>query len=102
MTTIQESIHKSKLRALAQGVKVLVLEPGLRYAVPSSSRDGAAYDIKVEITGDLTCNCPSGQYRGYCVHIGAVMVRMDVEATATKAESPRNEELEAQIAELYH
>jgi hypothetical protein len=101
MTTIQESIHKSKLRALAQGVKVLVLEPGLRYAVPSSSRDGAAYDIRVEITGDLTCNCPSGQYRGYCVHIGAVMVRMEIEGQLTTNKPPQKRDLEDLLSDLF-
>jgi hypothetical protein len=47
MVTTRESLAKAQLRALVQGVKVLVLEPGLRYAVPSRSDSGTAYEVRI-------------------------------------------------------
>jgi len=50
MLTTEEAT-KAKERALVQGIKVWELEPGVRYAVLSCSREGVAYEIKVENTG---------------------------------------------------
>jgi hypothetical protein len=94
-----EEATKAKERALTQGIKVWELEPGVRYAVPSCSREGVAYEIKVENTGDLTCPCPSGQYRGCCVHVGAVLIRLQVEKEL--AQPQISEQLERDISDLY-
>jgi hypothetical protein len=102
----QEQLAKAKLRALAQGVKVWVLDPATRYAVPSHSSDGTAYEVVVHSQGglDVSCNCFSGVNRGVCKHIGAVLVRLDVEAQMNQAQIATEidrEKLEREIAELY-
>jgi hypothetical protein len=45
----QQQLAKAKMRALAQGVRVWALEsePMSRYAVPSTSMDGTAYEVIV-------------------------------------------------------
>ena len=95
----QHQLAKAKMRALAAGIRVWELEAGVRYAVPSCSREGVAYEIKVENTGDLTCCCPSGQYRGCCVHVGAVLIRLQVEKEL--AQPKANDQLDQDIQDLY-
>ena len=93
----EEQLAKAKLRALAQGIKVWVLEtePTPRYAVPSSSMDGTAYEVIVLGPDDVSCNCPGHVNRGVCKHVGAILVRLDIEAemelaSATAAEDRAN------------
>lgn len=97
----QEQATKAKLKALSQGVKVWALESGRRYAVPSSTSDGSAYEVVIESQqpGDITCTCRSGINRGVCKHIGAVLVRLQVEQELLQ--TPQHEALDAKIAELY-
>ena len=79
--TLEEQLTKAKLRALAQGVQVWKLEsePTPRYAVPSASMDGTAYEVVVydKDAGDITCTCPGHVHRGVCKHMGAILVRID-------------------------
>ena len=86
--TPEESLAKAKLRALAQGVQVWQLEAGElpRYAVPSSNMDGTAYEVIVYNPGDITCTCPGHVHRGVCKHVGAVLVRLDIERELTTVE----------------
>ncbi len=112
----EEQLARTKLRALAQGVQVWRLEGGEtpRYAVPSSNMDGTAYEVVVldAAAGDITCTCPSSVNRGICKHVGAILVRLDVEAEVELAEARAAEDraaqelcvedLERKISELYH
>jgi hypothetical protein len=100
--TPQEQLSRAKLRALAQGVRVWALETGQapRYAVPSTSNDGTAYEVVVHGTAGPTCNCPSAVNRGICKHIGAVLVRLDVEREMARVQRS-SEHLERDLAELY-
>ena len=97
----QEQTAKAKIRALAQGVKVWVLEPGKRYVVPSCSQDGTAYEVVVQTTelGDITCTCPGATHRGICKHIGMVMVRLEVDREMAQAQD--KEQLERDLADLF-
>jgi hypothetical protein len=72
----QEQTDKAKERALAQGVKVYLLEAGKRYVALSTTNDGTAYEVVVQSTepGDITCSCPGATYRGVCKHIGKVIL----------------------------
>jgi hypothetical protein len=78
---------KAKIRALAQGVKVWVLEPGRRYVSPSCSQEGTAYEVLVQSTG-ITCTCPGATHRGICKHIGIVLVRLEVEQSEQQQAPP--------------
>ena len=79
----QEQLVKAKVRALAQGVRVWALETGAtpRYAVPSTSVDGTAYEVVVhgQQPDDISCNCLGAINRGICKHVGAVLLRLDTE-----------------------
>jgi hypothetical protein len=106
MVTQQESIARSQLRALTQGVRVFVLEPGYRYCVPSCSTDGTAYEVRVHEDDDISCNCPAGQHGRACKHIGAVILYIDAEvklaaATAPQAQLEWTAEDEAKLADLF-
>jgi uncharacterized Zn finger protein len=93
----QEQTDKAKAKALAQGVKVYMLEQGRRYIALSRTNDGIAYEIIVQSRepGDITCTCPGATYRGICKHIGAIMLRL-------KAAQPQaTEKLERDIQDLY-
>jgi hypothetical protein len=97
----QEQTAKAKMRALAQGVKVWALEPGKRYVVPSCSQDGTAYEVVVQSAepDDITCTCPGAIHRGICKHIGAIMVRLEVDREMAQAQS--REQLERDLADLF-
>ena len=94
----EEQLAKAKLRALAQGVQVWVLEtdPTPRYAVPSSSNDGTAYEVIVHDMDrrDVSCNCPGNTYRGVCKHVGAILIRIDIEAEMELASAAASEDRE--------
>ena len=87
--TPQEKLAKSKLRALAQGIRVWTLEPGYRYAIPSSANDGTAYEVHIHGTNpeDISCNCPGGINHGSCKHAGAVILRLEAEQELFKGKS---------------
>lgn len=82
--SLEEQLAKAKLRALAQGVQVWKLEGAEipQYAVPSSSMDGTAYLLTIHSSerGDITCTCLGHINRGVCKHMGAILVRLDLEA----------------------
>ena len=71
-----------------------------RYAVPSSNMDGTAYEVVIldAAAGDITCTCPAYVHRGICKHVGAILVRLDVEAEMELAEGRAAEDREAQDA----
>ena len=82
--SLEEQTAKAKLRALAQGVQIWKLEgAGIpMYAVPSASMDGNAYLLTIHDVEarDITCTCPGHVHRGICKHMGAILVRLDLEA----------------------
>jgi hypothetical protein len=97
----QHQLAKAKLRALVQGVQVWTLEPGRRYVTPSGSNGGTAYEVAVQSIepGDITCTCPGGMKRGICKHIGAVLVRLQVEGEVSQVNV--NKQVEARVNDLY-
>ncbi len=111
-TTVKsrEEIQASaRLRALGQGVRVYCLEPGYRYAVPSASGDGSAYQVLVH-DGDPSCTCQAALNGRYCKHVAATVMRMEAEeslsmaqslATATGSTAPTVDDWERKAAELY-
>jgi hypothetical protein len=82
----QEQTAKAKIRALAQGVRVYVLEPGIRYVVPSCSDDGTAYEVHVHLSGDIDCNCKAGVHGRPCKHLAAVQMRVEAEKDIQSAQ----------------
>ena len=108
--TREEQVAKAKIKALSEGVKVWVLETGdtPRYAVPSASMDGTAYEVIVHNrdADDVSCNCPGNVYRNICKHVGAIMVRLDLEAemelASARAAEDRDisQELESELAAI--
>ena len=98
----QEQAAKAKIRALAQGVKVWMLEPGKRYVSPSCSQEGTAYEVVVQSTepGDITCTCPGATHRGICKHIGGFMVRLEVDRELPQTQQEERT-LEDKLADLY-
>ena len=106
--TLEEQTAKAKIRAIAQGVKIWKLEGSEvpQYAVPSSTMDGTAYLLTVHDADsrEITCTCPGHVYRGICKHMGAILVRLDLEAemelaTAGSVED-RESRLERELAEI--
>ena len=96
--TLEEQIARSKLRALAQGIRIWKLEgtETPMYAVPSSSMDGTAYLLEIHLdNGDVTCTCPGNVNRGTCKHMGAVMLALDAAAQMELATAAANEDREA-------
>jgi|SRR5918996_6021691 uncharacterized Zn finger protein len=94
----QEETTRAKERALAQGVKIYMLELGKRYVALSASRGDLAYEIVVQSQepGDITCSCPRAVHRGVCKHIGAMLIRLEAD------QPPVNKHLEQDIADLYY
>jgi SWI/SNF-related matrix-associated actin-dependent regulator 1 of chromatin subfamily A len=54
-------------RALERLVKVLSGSPSKRFRIASTSHKGLEYEIVVD-HADVTCTCPSFEYRGQCRH----------------------------------
>jgi hypothetical protein len=98
----QEQIYKAKIRALSQGVKVWMLEPSIRYVVPSRADDGTAYEVVVQSMkpGEITFTCKAGVNQRICLHIGAVLVRLQIEMEMPRPQD--KDRLEQRIADLYH
>jgi hypothetical protein len=94
----QGQIDKAKERALAQGVKVHLLEQGRRYVALSTSNDDLAYEIVIQSGehGDLTCTCHGATYRQTCKHIGKVLLMLEADLLQV------NDHLEQDIADLYY
>ena len=44
--------------------------------------DGTAYEVVVHnrASQDISCNCPGNVYRNTCKHVGAILLRLDLEA----------------------
>ena len=97
--TYEEQTAKAKLRALAQGIQIWKLEGAEtpQYAVPSTSMDGTAYLLTIHDVDsrDITCTCPGHVNRGICKHMGAILVRLDLEAEMELAEAAATEDREA-------
>lgn len=97
--TLEEQTAKAKLRALAQGIQIWKLEGAETpmYAVPSTSMDGTAYLLTVHNADsqDITCTCPGNVYRGICKHMGAILVRLDLEAEMEWAQAAADEDRDA-------
>ena len=74
----EETHATARHRALGQGVRVYVLEPGYRYCVPSASGDGSAYQVLAHVDA-VTCSCPAGMNDRYCKHVAAVQMRIEAE-----------------------
>ena len=98
----KDAAAKAKVRALAQGVQVWMLERGKRYVVPSGSQTGTAYEVVVQSTepGDITCTCPGATHRGICKHIGIVLVRLEVDRELPPTQQEERT-LEDKLADLY-
>lgn len=96
--TLEEQIAKAKLRALAQGIQIWKLEGAdiPMYAVPSTSMDGTAYLLTIHDVEarDITCTCPGHVHRGICKHMGAILVRLDLEAEMELASAAAAEDRE--------
>ena len=101
--TLDEQTAKAKLRALAQGIKIWKLEgaESPMYGVPSSSMDGIAYLLTIHDVDsrDITCTCPGHVNRGICKHIGAILVRLDLEAEMELAQAVAAEDRESTITQ---
>ena len=111
--TLEEQTAKAKLRALAQGVQIRKLEGSEipQYAVPSTGMDGTAYLLTIHDADsrDITCTCPGHVNRGICKHMGAILVRLDLEAEMELAQAGAaedretaevNDRLEQELAEI--
>ena len=96
--TLEEQQAKAKLRALAQGVQIWKLEGAEipQYAVPSTGMDGTAYLLTIHDADarDITCTCPGHVNRGICKHMGAILVRLDLEAEMELASAVAAEDRE--------
>ncbi|HZA25456.1 MAG TPA: SWIM zinc finger family protein [Dehalococcoidia bacterium] len=94
----QGQIDKAKERALAQDVKVHLLEQGRRYGALSTSNDDLGYEVIIQSRHqrDITCSCPGATHRGICKHIGATLIRLETDRPEVR------ENLERDIEDLYY
>jgi uncharacterized Zn finger protein len=78
-------------------VQVYVLESGKRYAAPSASIPGFAYEVIVhsQQPGALTCNCKGYEFRRQCKHVVAVQASHQMVTDAKRVE------FERKIADLF-
>ena len=68
MVKIDERAYQ---RVMDEDTQAYRLAPG-RYAVPSKSKPGEAYELVVRDDGAISCNCPAHAFRGTCKHEMAV------------------------------
>ena len=96
----EEQMARAKQKALGEGIKVWLLEssPVLRFAIPSSSTPGQAYEVICHDpdTEDVSCNYPGNIHRGICKHQAAVMLRLAVDAEMELARARAAEDRETQ------
>ena len=86
-----EQLARCKMRALSEGTRIWLLEAGPtpRFAAPSSTDVGVAYEIvchNIE-ADDVSCNCKAAESGRFCKHLGAVMLHLDVSAEMELAEA---------------
>jgi hypothetical protein len=62
-------------RAIAEHVRPYRLSDGT-YAVPSTTTDGIAYTVRVNVDGEPECTCLGYQYRQSCKHVEAVRAQL--------------------------
>ena len=109
----EEQLARCKMRALSEGTRIWRLEAGptLRYAAPSSTDVGVAYEVVDHNAdaGDISCNCKAAENGRYCKRLGSVLLALDVanelklatEAAAEDREKAEiNDALEAQHSEI--
>ena len=64
------------------------------YAVPSTSMDGTAYLLTVHDADSRDITCLGHVNRGICKHMGAILVRLDLEAEMELASAAATEDPE--------
>jgi hypothetical protein len=77
--------------------QIFILEAGKRYAAPSVSAPGMAYEVVVhsEYHGDVSCNCRGYEFRRDCRHVRAILAQIQADREIDRAR------LEEQINDLY-
>ncbi len=70
------------MKALSESTRIWRLEAGPtpRYAAPSSTDVGVAYEIVVHNAdpGDLSCNCKAAENGRFCKHLRSVLLALDI------------------------
>ena len=97
--SLSEQLARCKMRALSEGTRIWLLEAGAtpRYAAPSSTDVGIAYEIichNIE-ADDISCNCKGAENGRFCKHLGAVLLHLGVSAEMELAEAAANEDRES-------
>ena len=79
-------------------VPIYCLEEGYRYAAPSASNPGQAYEIIVHSPDgwDVSCNCKGFQFRRTCKHVREVQRLVPLEDPGDA-----DREMYQLVAELY-
>ena len=79
-------------------VEVYTLEGGKRYAVPSASIPGFAYEVIQHSPqpGDISCGCKGFEFRRTCKHVREVQRMVPLEDPGDA-----DRELSQLVAELY-
>ena len=106
--SLSEQLGRCKMRSLSEGTRIWQLEAGPtpRYASPSSTNVGVAYEIVIHNadTGDISCNCKAAENGRFYKHLGAVLLHLDVSAemelaSEAAAEDQAKAEASSAIAE---
>ena len=84
--TAQEQVARARLRALTEGVRVWRLDER-RFAVPSSTKAGHAWEVTEREPDDYDCGCPGARYRSTCKHIEGVRLFVETEGELRRAEA---------------
>ena len=95
--SLAEQMARAKQKALGEGIKVWLLtdSPEPRYAVPSSSEPGRAYEVIChDDVHDVSCNCLGNVHRNVCKHAAAVILRLAVESEMELAQAAALEDQE--------
>jgi hypothetical protein len=77
--------------------QVYSLEEGRRYAAPSASAPGMAYEVIIhsDYHNDVSCNYKGYEFRRDCKHVRAVMTQMQAAREIDRAK------LAEQVNDLY-
>ena len=97
-TTPEEAKARARIRALSEGVRVWKLADD-RYAAPSCSTLGLAYEITIHPGSDLACSCPGATHHGVCKHQEAVALMLEAEVAMAAASEARSR---AEVADLFN